>query len=126
MSFGLTPWSSLPLSFTAIVPATFTNSVLTREDVIVGARYLKPLGGEDGNFLMGVGALDLPTGNTDHRSFEVGNQLLLHPTVVFAPGGSLLFFTVVSLPVHRHMTRPDLEDEWRVGLGGIFLFGGAP
>ena len=194
LSFGFTPWSSVPVSFTAIVPATFTDSKLTREDVIVGARVLKPLGGEDGNFLMGVGALDLPTGNTDHRSFDgpligqaaalvsgerrpfsgiaytywrsagngkpqnlffgsglawtpldegdrlfsvqlgasyevsfdVGNQLLLHPTVVFAPGGHLLFFSVVSLPVHRHMTRPDLEDEWRIGAGAIFLFGGAP
>jgi len=195
LSLGFTPFHSVPLSFTAIVPATDTDGRLTREDVIAGARYLQPLGGEDGNFLMGVAALDVPSGNTDHKSFdgpfiaqaavlgsaergpfsgigysywrsagnrkpqnlffgtglawtplddhlghlfstqlglsyevsfEVGNQLLLHPTVVFAPGGHLLFFTVVSIPLHRHMTDPSLQDDYRLGAGAIFLFGGAP
>jgi hypothetical protein len=195
VSFGFTPFEQVPLSFTAIVPATVAAGKLTREDVIVGARYRHALGGEDGNFLMGVAAVDVPSGNTDHKSFDgpfiaqaallgsgesgpfsgigyaywrsagnakpqnlflgsgfawtpiddqkghlfslqlglswefsikVGNQLLAHPTVVFAPGGHLLFFTVVSLPLSRGVTDPSLQDDYRVGAGAIFLFGGAP
>jgi hypothetical protein len=195
LSFGFTPVAGLPLSFTAIVPATDRGGKWTREDMILGSRYLQRLGGAEGNFLMGVAAIEPPTGNTDHPSFDgsfifqgaalasaergpfsgiaygywrssgnrkpenlffgsglawtpiddghghlfsaqlgasyeisfdVGNQLLLHPTIVFAPGGSLLFFAVVSLPVHRHMTNPALQDDYRLGAGAIFLFGGAP
>ena len=38
----------------------------------------------------------------------------------------LLFFTVVSLPLHRYMNDLSLQDDYRVGGGAIFLFGGAP
>ncbi len=195
-SFGFTPFDQVPLSFTAIIPATDADGKITREDVILGTRYRHGLGGDEGNFLMGVAAVDVPSGNTDHKSFdgpfiaqaallgsaesgpfsgigygywrsagnrkpqnlflgtgfawtpiddhaagrlfslqlglsdeisfEVGNQLFAHPTVVFAPGGHLLFFAVVSLPLHRQMNDLSLQDDYRVGAGAIFLFGGAP
>ncbi|MCA1826772.1 MAG: hypothetical protein ABR567_21270 [Myxococcales bacterium] len=72
VSAGFTPFTSVPLSFTAIVPATYISppGKLGREDIILGARYREGLGGEDGNFLMGVAAVDVPTGNIDHKAFD--------------------------------------------------------
>jgi len=71
VSAGVTPFS-FPLSFTAIVPATCASppGKLAREVIILGTRYRYDLGGEDGNFLMGVAAVDLPTGNLDHKTFD--------------------------------------------------------
>src|SRR3989442_10044943 len=44
MSLGFTPFDQVPLSFTAIVPAAVAEGRITREDVILGARYRYPLG----------------------------------------------------------------------------------
>lgn len=224
ISAGFSPFAPVPLSFTVIVPATELErsdgtSKLAREDVIVGTRYkldltgLQRKTGKDGNFLMGVAAVDLPTGNLDHKSFDGplvtqaaalgslegsvfsgiaygywrragpyadgsqkgqnlflgtgfawtpyddeqagrlfslqlglsyeiyarddgpggvlrqatgGTELLAHPTVVFAPGGRWLFFTVVSLPLLRQMRDPATEDQFRIGLGALFLLGDNP
>jgi hypothetical protein len=77
VSAGVRPFSSLPISFSLIVPATYSNQPrFSMEDSIVGARYrfdldaLNRATGKDGNFLLGMAALELPTGNTDHPAFD--------------------------------------------------------
>lgn len=81
VSGGISPWSHVPLSFTVIVPASVIvapggETTTGVEDAIVGTRYrydLKALqdrlGGE-GNFLMAMAAVEVPTGNVDHRAFR--------------------------------------------------------
>jgi hypothetical protein len=76
LSAGLTPIARIPLSFTLIAPAS-EISVLDGqgasrrglEDVVLGARYRYDLEG-DGNFLMGMLAVEVPVGSIDHPAFE--------------------------------------------------------
>jgi hypothetical protein len=81
LSGSVTPIREVPLSFTAIAPFSIVDGAgrparTGLEDPIVGARYrydLRPLQaatGQDGNFLLGMGALELPIGSLDHPSFE--------------------------------------------------------
>ena len=83
LSAGLTPVRSVPLSLTAILPAssidTLDGGAAARrgmEDIILGARYrfdlpgLQERFGKDGNFLMGMAAVELPTGSVDHAAFS--------------------------------------------------------
>jgi hypothetical protein len=209
LSGSITPVAEVPLSLTAIVPYSVIDgagqpSRAAFEDSILGARYrfdLSPLQaatGKEGNFLLGMGAVELPTGSMDHASFsgpvgslaallwsgEVGafsaiaygfyrhpgdasdarpetlflgggvawtpiddpvserifslqlgyshersfstsvaTAQVLHPTIVFAPVKHLLGFAVVSIPVSHDGTIGE-QDQWRIGGGAVFLFGG--
>ena len=80
VSGGISPFSQVPISFTVIVPASAiaapVETTVGMEDAIVGARYrheLKALqdrfGGE-GNFLMAMAAVEVPTGTVDHSAFR--------------------------------------------------------
>src|SRR5215471_15570789 len=81
VSAGVTPIERVPLSFTAIVPASSIDSLggpggarRGLEDIVVGARYrldlpaLQDRFGKDGNFVLGMAALELPTGSFDQSS----------------------------------------------------------
>ena len=80
VSAGISPFSRVPISFTVIVPASVivapAQTTVGVEDAIVGARYrydLKALQerfGAEGNFLMAMAAVEVPTGNVDHRAFR--------------------------------------------------------
>jgi hypothetical protein len=77
ISAGAQPFGGIPLSLTAILPATYSNEPrFSMEDAIVGARYrfdlegLKHATGKDGNFLLAMAGVELPTGNTDHAAFD--------------------------------------------------------
>jgi hypothetical protein len=216
VSGAVTPFS-FPLSFSVIVPASQVarldrgGSRVASENLILGARYrydlegLNRATGKDGNFLMGMVAVEPPTGSMDHRAFHGpwnamlaalasaergpfsaigygfyrlngsdagakkgdnliagaglaftpidarqilsfqlgasferyardtlagappaasgGDELLLHPTVVWG-AGSVLVFAVVSLPAHRDFAQPLQQDRWRVGGGVTYVLGG--
>jgi hypothetical protein len=51
-----------------------------------------------------------------------GNELLLHPTIVWGKG-SVLAFAVVSVPVQRELRTPLPQDRWRAGFGVTYVFG---
>lgn len=83
LSAGVTPFRSVPLSVSAILPAssidTLDGAGAARrglEDAILGVRYrfdltrLQERFGKDGNYLMGMAALELPTGSVDHAAFR--------------------------------------------------------
>jgi hypothetical protein len=83
LSAGVTPVRSVPLSLSAIVPASSIDTLdggggarRGLEDIILGARYrldlpgLQERFGKDGNFLMGMAAVELPTGSVDHAAFS--------------------------------------------------------
>jgi hypothetical protein len=71
ISAGGQPFRGVPLSFTAILPATYSNAPrLSAEDAILGARYRLGFGGSDGNFALAMAALEVPTGNTDHEALH--------------------------------------------------------
>ena len=82
ISAGVSPFSGVPLSFNVIQPFSYIRDIDRRtsqtgiEDTIVGARYRYDLTGlqqrfdREGNFVMAMGALELPTGNIDHKSFD--------------------------------------------------------
>ena len=208
LSGSWTPLREVPLSFTAIAPFSLIDggglpAASGPEDAIVGARYrfdlsgLQGATGKDGNFLLGMGALERPTGSMDHPAFDgplgslaaalwsgevgsfsaiaygfyrhpggssdarpntlflgggvawtpfddpaterlfsvqlgyshersfsssVGTAEVLHPTLVFGPGGRVLAFAVVSIPV-AHTGKIGEQDRWRAGGGAVFLFG---
>lgn len=208
LSGSLTPIHEVPLSFTLIAPFSVIDGAgqparAGLEDVIAGARYrydlssLQAATGKEGNFLLGMGALELPTGSMDHPSFEgsvgslaaalwsgetgpfsaiayafyrhpgdssdarpntlflgggfawtpyddpvserlfslqlgyshersfadsVATAHVLHPTLVFGPGGHVLGFAVVSIPLTHSGTIGE-QDQWRVGAGAVLLFG---
>lgn len=208
LSGSWTPLREVPLSFTAIAPFSViaggsVPSTSGLEDAILGARYrfdlpaLQRATGKDGNFFLGMGALELPTGSMDHPAFDgplgslaaalwsgevgafsaiaygfyrhpgdssdarpntlflgggvawtpyddpvrerifsvqlgyshersfsssVGTAEVLHPTVVFGPGGRVLAFAVVSIPV-AHTGTIGEQDRWRAGGGAVLLFG---
>jgi hypothetical protein len=50
-----------------------------------------------------------------------GDQLLLHPTLVWG-AGRFLVFAVVSLPVYRSVRDPAQQDRWRAGAGVTYAF----
>jgi hypothetical protein len=83
LSVGVTPFRSLPLSISAALPAssidTLDGGPASRrglEDAIIGLRYrldltgLQERFGKDGNYLMGMAAVELPTGSVDHAAFR--------------------------------------------------------
>jgi hypothetical protein len=63
-------------------------------------------------------------GYSHERSFSssVGTAEVVHPTVVFGPGGRVLAFAVVSIPV-AHTGTIGEQDRWRAGGGAVLLFG---
>jgi hypothetical protein len=227
LSAGLSPIASIPLSLTLIAPASHislpergqTGAATSRrgfEDMILGARYrldLAPLQerfGKEGNFLLGMAALEIPTGNVDHPAFDGpldsmaalmgsmevgplsgiaygfyrhhgtdgageqegnnlflgigtavtpwddpntlrllsfqlgasyeiyfkdrshgepvpgsgGSGLYLHPTVVWGPGGNLLLFAMVTMPMVQDYADPSDRNRWRAGLGIVWMFDG--
>ena len=215
ISGAFTPFS-FPLSFSIIAPASHValldrgGSRTASENIIFGARYrfdldaLNRTFGKDGNFFMGMAAIEPPTGSMDHPAFHGpfngmfavlgslergpwsgigygfyrlngtdsgakkgdnlilgsglawtpidskqllslqvgasyeftardmlagtdvaasgGDELLLHPTVVWG-AGPVLVFAVVSLPVYRSFRDAVQQDRWRVGLGLTCVFG---
>jgi hypothetical protein len=82
LSAGVTPVSGLPLSVTAILPASNITgpggeqAQRGLEDLVVGARYRLELEGLQerfdaaGNLLLGMLAVELPTGSIDHDTFD--------------------------------------------------------
>lgn len=52
-----------------------------------------------------------------------GWEILLHPTVVWGPGGDVLLFAMGSIPVVRSFRNEAQQDRWRVGAGVIYLIG---
>lgn len=217
ISGGITPFERVPLSFTLIVPASRIDApdgtIHGIEDAILGARYrfdldaLKERFDSEGNFLMAMGAVELPTGSVDHDAFDGpldymtavlgsierppfsglayafyrydgiqngvrpgahlllgggaaytpwddpsterlvsfqlglsyetyardevdgdatmsgGRAFLAHPTIVWGPGGNVLLFALVTLPVVQRYRDEEQEERWRVGLGAIYLIG---
>jgi hypothetical protein len=221
LAAGITPVERVPLSFSAILPASSIDSVggtggarRGLEDIILGVRYrldlpgLKERFGKDGNFILGMAALELPTGSIDHASgsgpldsmaallasvergafsgivygfyrhhgtaddgYHIGDNLFVggggawtpfddpkserlfslqlgvsyetyfqnqqsgtalagtggrgvyaHPTVVWGPGGHILLFGMVSVPVAQDYANPSELNRWRAGLGLVYLF----
>ncbi len=51
-----------------------------------------------------------------------GDELLVHPTVVWGTG-PVLVFAVVSLPVYRDFRNPVQQDRWRAGVGITYVLG---
>jgi hypothetical protein len=49
-----------------------------------------------------------------------GNEWLLHPTFVYSPGGHLLFFGMVSVPVSWEFRDVDQRDRFRLGTGVLY------
>jgi hypothetical protein len=83
LSIGLTPFRSVPLSFSATLPASSIDTLNGAggsqrglEDAIIGARYrwdltgLQQRFGKDGNYVLAMGAVELPTGSVDHPAFS--------------------------------------------------------
>jgi hypothetical protein len=83
LSLGVTPFRSVPLSVIATLPASTIDALdgaaASRrglEDAILGARYrldltgLQERFGKDGNYVMGMAALEMPTGSVDHPAFR--------------------------------------------------------
>ncbi len=80
-SVGISPFHDLPLSFAVTVPAAYekergSHGHLGAEDVLLGARYrldltsLQQAFGAEGNFLMAVAGIELPTGTVHHDPFD--------------------------------------------------------
>jgi hypothetical protein len=65
-------------------------------------------------------ARDRVAAQTDSNSG--GDELLLHPTLVYSPGQSLLMFGIVSLPVWRHFEDRASEDVFRFGTGVVYAW----
>jgi hypothetical protein len=83
LSAGVTPLRDVPLSLTAILPASNISGPGGHhearrglEDLVVGARYRLELEGlqerfdAEGNLLLGMVAVELPTGSIDHEAFD--------------------------------------------------------
>lgn len=218
LSGGFRPFKALPVSLTVIVPYSGINKLDEGsgtsgfEDIIIGARYRYDLTSliqrwnREGNFILGVGGAEIPSGVIDHRawhapvdylggllgslergawsaigygyyrynslnragktagdnlflggglaftpgenfetgqllsyqlgwSFETyfrdriadtviqdsgGQEVLLHPTLVYSPGQGWLFFGLVSIPVWRDFRDPLQQDRFRIGLGVVY------
>jgi hypothetical protein len=61
---------------------------------------------------------DVGTGALDDRSGGWGT--LLHPTMVWGPGGNVLLFGMTSFPIAQSYRDPAAEDRCRVGFGIIW------
>jgi len=48
---------------------------------------------------------------------------LLHPTIVWGPGGRVLLFGSTSFPVAQSYRDPSSKDRWRFGVGVVWLGG---
>jgi hypothetical protein len=82
LSGGVTPVKSLPVTVTAIVPYSIINQLDAGssgsgfEDIILGARYRYDLSsliekwGREGNFLLGVAGVEIPSGVIDHKAWD--------------------------------------------------------
>ena len=80
LSGGITPWSSVPVSFALTLPASvISDSGTVRkglENAVLGVRYrldfqeLQRQWGKDGNFLMAIGAFEPPTGTMDYSALH--------------------------------------------------------
>ena len=83
LSAGLTPFRSVPVSFSVALPMssidTLDGANASRrglEDAILGVRYrldltgLQERFGKDGNYVMGMAAVEVPTGLVDHAAFR--------------------------------------------------------
>ena len=83
LSLGVSPLRSVPLSFSATLPASSIDTLdgaggsrRGLEDAIVGARYrwdlrgLQQRFGKDGNYVLAMAAVELPTGSVDHPAFS--------------------------------------------------------
>ena len=83
LSAGVTPVRSVPLSFSLALPMssidTLDGDAASRrglEDAILGVRYrldltgLQERFGKDGNYVMGMAAVEVPTGSVDHAAFR--------------------------------------------------------
>jgi hypothetical protein len=127
VSAGLQPVASVPLSFTAIVPASYItgpNGKIGLEDMVLGARWRQGLGAggpyPDGhkkgdNLFLGGGAawtpidhpateqlLSFQLGCSWEETMDLGTGVYLHPT--------------------QDLTDPAAVDHFRVGLGLVHLF----
>ncbi|TLY37051.1 MAG: hypothetical protein E6K60_06015 [Nitrospirae bacterium] len=79
---GANPLKGVPLTVTAIAPASLINQLdagssrAGLEDMIIGARYRYDLSNlidkwnRDGNFLLGVAGIEIPSGSIDHKSWD--------------------------------------------------------
>ena len=83
LSAGVTPFRSLPLSVSVALPMSSIDTLdggdASRrglEDAILGLRYrldltsLQERFGKDGNYVMGMAAVEVPTGSVDHAAFR--------------------------------------------------------
>jgi hypothetical protein len=82
LSGGISPFKSVPLSLSLLLPASHIASLdgdgsrFGAEDAVLGARYRLDLGAlqrrfdRDGNFVMGMAAIEAPTGSIDHGAFK--------------------------------------------------------
>ena len=82
ISGGVNPIKGLPVTVTAIVPYSIINQLDTGssrsgfEDIILGARYRYDLStlidrwNRDGNFLLGVAGVEIPSGVIDHKAWD--------------------------------------------------------
>ena len=83
LSAGVTPLRSVPVSVSLALPMssidTLDGQAASRrglEDAILGVRYrfdltgLQQRFGKDGNYLMGLAAVEVPTGSVDHATFR--------------------------------------------------------
>jgi hypothetical protein len=83
LSAGVTPFGSVPLSVSAALPMSSIDTLdggdaarRGLEDAILGVRYRLDLSGlqerfgKDGNYVMGMAAIELPTGSVDHAAFR--------------------------------------------------------
>jgi hypothetical protein len=50
-----------------------------------------------------------------------GDELMLSPTIVFTPLKRWQFFAVLSLPTRQSIVNLDDRDQWRLGMGVLFL-----
>ena len=82
ISGGVNPVQGLPVTVTAIVPYSVINQLDAGssrsgfEDIILGARYRYDLStlidewNRDGNFLLGVAGVEIPSGVIDHKAWD--------------------------------------------------------
>jgi hypothetical protein len=202
LSGGGSPFERLPLSFAATLPGAIEAPATGHghaglEDLMLGVRYrldlagLQRVTGKEGNFVLALAAIELPTGTLHAEPFDrppnylsgllaslergafsamafgfgtlrsagqgnelftggglawtpvdgerllslqvgatyehlfrdgAGGQVVLTPTVVFAPGGHWQLFAMAALPVVQGRTDPLERDLWRVGGGVIYAF----
>jgi len=109
LSGGVTPFSSVPLSFTLVMPASNISEIdrstskTAPEDAVVGARYrfdltsLQKKFERDGNYVLVMAGAEFPNGSMDHDAFHGPMDFM------FAGVGALEIsaFTVTGFGVYR-------------------------